>query len=112
MLHAMSEDRDDHEDEDEGEQEAVRDPQVLRTHGVTKIYQSKPGGLVTRRRIMVEDADDLQVRLVIEHDNDFGGDDTSVPLEDTELVELLRALELVAKRRGLIQALRIIGPET
>lgn len=106
----------DHQDadshEDEGEDEGMRQPQVLRTHGVTKIYRPKPGGLLTRRRITVEDGDGYDVRLVIEHDNDFGGDDTVVPLEDQELVELLRALELTAKRRCLIQALRIVGPET
>ena len=109
----MTRDPDDGTDEQEdSEHDEPRDPQVLRTHGVTKIYQREAGGIVTRRRITVEDGDGFDVRLVIEHDNNFGGDDTVVPLEDEELLVLLRALELVAKRRGLIQALRIVGPET
>ena len=106
----MSDDPDDAEHEDEDE--APRVPQILRTHGVTKIYQPTPGGLITKRRITVEDGDGFDVRLVIEHDTDFGGDDTSIPLDDEELVMLLRSLELVAQRRGLIQTLRIVSPET
>jgi len=104
----MSDDPDDDHDDDD---DAHESPQVFRTHGVTKIYRPKPGGLLTRRRITVEDSDGFDARLVIEHDTDFGGDDTSVPLDDEELVMLLRSLELVAQRRGLIQTLRIVSPE-
>lgn len=78
-------------------------PRVFRIHGVGVI--TRDGQLPTLKRLLVEDEDGCEIRLVLERENQFGGDAQRIPLGDHEAVELLRALELVAKRRGLIDPL-------
>ncbi len=96
-------------EENDDDDEAVEESRVFRMHRVTKIFQPGPGKLMTRMRILVEDEDGSSVRVLVENENQFGGDDTTLHLEDDELLELIRSLELVAKRRGLIDAVRFIG---
>ena len=106
------EDQDDLEPSDRAEDDdyGVDDgPRLFRMHGITKVYRE--GQLVTRRRIIVEDEDGCDVRVLLERENKFGGDDTVLHLGDDELVEFIRTLELVAKRRGLIALVRLVGTD-
>jgi len=91
------------------EQDDDDEPRIYRVHGITKHYARGPHKVMTRRRIIVEDEDGYLVRVLVEHDTSMHGENSTLSLEDEELVELIRSLELVAKRRGLIDAVRLVG---
>jgi hypothetical protein len=110
----MSEDHDEREEQGGGDDDdegygVDEAPRLFRMHGITKVYRD--GQLVTRRRIILEDEDGHDVRVLLERENKFGGDDTVLHLDDDELVEFIRTLELVAKRRGLIPPVRLVGTD-
>lgn len=94
----MSEEHDERPDDDDDDDDDL--PRGFRVHGIVKIH--KKGDLVTRTRILVEDEQGCDVRILVEDENQFGGDANTLTLADADLVELIHALELVAKRRGLI----------
>jgi hypothetical protein len=106
MMPAMPEDRDEHGEQDDDSDDR---PRLFRMHGITKVYRD--GQLMTRRRILVEDEDGCGVRVLLERENEFGGEDSVLHLDDDELVEFIRTLELVAKRRGLIAPVRLVGTD-
>ena len=112
MLPVMPDDQDDREDRDraEGDEDSSDEPpRLFRMHGITKVYRD--GQLMTRRRIVVEDEDGYDVRVLLERENQFGGEDTVLHLDDEELVEFIRTLEIVARRRGLIDPVRLVGTD-
>lgn len=102
-LELVDDDGDRSENDDE---EALSDDSfeggLVRIHGVGRVTK-QAGKLVIRKQILVEDEDGFDVRVRITNDNEFGGDEQSLTLADDELAELIRALELVAKRRGILE---------